>query len=430
MTYWCPRCQGGDRPARRVTALCGVACAHRTSTSRCARFCLAAFAAERGAQVPFAFEEHTTREGPSLYEYRPLVRGFVEEQAPTLRRLPDARNAIDDLRREPAAAIFARAHAGRRRDERRRALPLDPPADADVDRRALRRLRLARRRVRRARTRISSRRSSARARTYVALAPVVGLSAGDDADLGGGITLRPAVAGEISQLWPEAHGLMPPEFGRDIDRLLVLELRARARARRGRAAGRGRRARRRGHRAPARDRRRDRRRPGRLRAARLPAPARLAAAADRGDAAARRARRASTRFAARLAADLRERLDARRRGPRARRGARPLGALALRRGAVPLGAGARGARVPARRRGRRLGRGAARGRAARREDAGARRAARGAARRAARSRLHATRSGARSSRRSCTARASSWSRRSTRHCSGCGRGRESVLRVA
>src|SRR5512135_2480219 len=74
-------------------------------------FCLAAFAAERGAQVPFAFEEHATRDGPSLYEYRPLVRGFVDEQAPTLRRLPDARNAIDDLKREPAAAIFARAHA-------------------------------------------------------------------------------------------------------------------------------------------------------------------------------------------------------------------------------------------------------------------------------------------------------------------------------
>ena len=75
-------------------------------------FCLAAFAAERGAQVPFAFEEHATKQGPSLYEYRPLVRGFVEEQAPTLRRLPDARNAIEDLRREPAAAIFARAHSG------------------------------------------------------------------------------------------------------------------------------------------------------------------------------------------------------------------------------------------------------------------------------------------------------------------------------
>ena len=35
----------------------------------------------------------------------------AESQAPTLRRLPDARNAIDDLRREPAAAIFASAHA-------------------------------------------------------------------------------------------------------------------------------------------------------------------------------------------------------------------------------------------------------------------------------------------------------------------------------
>src|SRR4029078_6909951 len=74
-------------------------------------FCLAAFSVERGAELPFAFEEHPTRDGPSLYEYRPLARGFVDSQAPTLRRLPDTRNAIDDLRREPAAAIFARAHA-------------------------------------------------------------------------------------------------------------------------------------------------------------------------------------------------------------------------------------------------------------------------------------------------------------------------------
>src|SRR4051794_25909026 len=74
-------------------------------------FCLAAFAAERGAELPFAFEEHATRAGPSLYEYRPLVRGFLDSQAPTLRRLPDARNAIADLGREPAAVIFARAHS-------------------------------------------------------------------------------------------------------------------------------------------------------------------------------------------------------------------------------------------------------------------------------------------------------------------------------
>ena len=186
-------------------------------------FCLAAFAAERGAQVPFAFEEHATRNGPSLYEYRPLVRGFVEEQAPTLRRLPDTRNAIDDLTREPAAAIFARAHAGigETGDDalfRSILLPMltwtaercggfdwhDEAFDAayaDLER-----------------TLYGS------ARTYVALAPLVGLSAGNDAELGGGITIRPVVAGELSQLWPEALGLMPPQFGRDVDRLLVLEL--------------------------------------------------------------------------------------------------------------------------------------------------------------------------------------------------------------
>jgi hypothetical protein len=186
-------------------------------------FCLAAFAAERGAQIPFAFEEHTTRQGPSLYEYRPLVRGFVEEQSPTLRRLPDARNAIDDLKREPAAAIFARAHAGigDTGDEalfRSILLPMltwtaercggfdwqDEAFDAayaDLERTLF-----------------------GTARTYVALAPVIGLSAGTDADLGGGISLRPVMSGEISNLWPEAQGLMPAEFGRDVDRLLLLEL--------------------------------------------------------------------------------------------------------------------------------------------------------------------------------------------------------------
>jgi hypothetical protein len=186
-------------------------------------FCLAAFAAERGAQIPFAFEEHATREGPSLYEYRPLVRAFVDEQAPTLRRLPDTRNAIEDLKREPAAAIFARAHAGigDTGDEalfRSILVPMltwtaercggfdweDEAFDAayaDLERTLF-----------------------GTARTYVALAPVVGVSAGADADLGAGISLRPVVSGEISHLWPEARGLMPPEFGRDIDRLLVLEL--------------------------------------------------------------------------------------------------------------------------------------------------------------------------------------------------------------
>jgi hypothetical protein len=222
-----PDLPGRREPARRV--LTSVA-SHRTAPLRAPHlyeslrgFCLGAFAAERGAQVPFAFEEHATRDGPSLYEYRPLVRGFVEEQAPTLRRLPDARNAIDDLKREPAAAIFARAHAGlgdTGEDALFRSILVPmltwtaercggfdwndeafDAAYADLEQTLF-----------------------GTSRTYVALAPVVGLSAGSDVELGGDITLRPVVSGEISQIWPEAQGLMPPEFGRDVDRLLVLEL--------------------------------------------------------------------------------------------------------------------------------------------------------------------------------------------------------------
>jgi hypothetical protein len=188
-------------------------------------FCLAAFAAYRGSELPFAFEEHPTRKGPSLYEYRPLVRGFVDEQAPTLRRLPDARNAVADLRREPAAAIFARAHAGpgtRGSDEdalfRSVLLPLlasvaDRCGGFDWHDDAFE---LAYAELERS--------LFGTARSYAATAPLVGLSAGTTVELGAGIRVRAVVGGEISKLWPEALGLMPPEFGRDFDRLCVLEL--------------------------------------------------------------------------------------------------------------------------------------------------------------------------------------------------------------
>jgi hypothetical protein len=186
-------------------------------------FCLAAFAVERGAELPFAFEEHPTRGGPSLYEYRPLVRGFLDEQAPSLRRLPDARNAIDDLRREPAAAIFAHAHSGigADRDDALFRSILLPLLSAVAERcggfdwqdeafdRAYGEIELS---------------LYGTARSYAAIAPLIGLQAGQTVDLGGGIRVRAAVAGEVASLWPEAHGLMPPEFGRDLDRLCVLEL--------------------------------------------------------------------------------------------------------------------------------------------------------------------------------------------------------------
>src|SRR5881392_2109445 len=86
------------------------------------RFCLGAFAVftrdlEDGADLPFAFEEHGSYGRPALYEYKPLVRPFVEVRAHRLKQREDARIALDELQREPAASIFARAHAGARPSE-------------------------------------------------------------------------------------------------------------------------------------------------------------------------------------------------------------------------------------------------------------------------------------------------------------------------
>ena len=185
-------------------------------------FCLGAFAAERGADLPFAFEAHPTRAGRRS-QYRPLVRGFLEEQAPTLRRLPDTRNALDDLRREPAAALFAHAHSGvgSTADDalfRSILLPLltavaersggfdwhddaFAAAYAEIERSLF-----------------------GSSRAYAAVAPLVGLSSGAAVELGADMRVRAAVPGEISGLWPEVRGLLPQEFERDIDRLCVLEL--------------------------------------------------------------------------------------------------------------------------------------------------------------------------------------------------------------
>jgi hypothetical protein len=75
-------------------------------------FCLAAFAklgpeVEQGSEIPFVVEESS-----GFYEYRPLVRDHILARAFWLAQLEDARIAIDELRQEPAAAIFARAHDG------------------------------------------------------------------------------------------------------------------------------------------------------------------------------------------------------------------------------------------------------------------------------------------------------------------------------
>jgi hypothetical protein len=187
------------------------------------RFCLGAFAAFHGADLPFAFEEHGTYGRPTLYEYRPLVRGFIEAQADRLYERDDVRQAVAELQREPAARIFARAHEGNAPDESRALyrsvlIPLLVRTaegcggfdwdDAAYDH-AYRELEESLYRE---------------GHAYGAVAPLVGISVGAQIELGDGLRVRVAATGELSAMWPEAAGLLPRGFGREPDRLCVLEL--------------------------------------------------------------------------------------------------------------------------------------------------------------------------------------------------------------
>src|SRR6266851_1153423 len=192
------------------------------------RFCLGAFAAfhrdlDSGADLPFAFEEHGSYGRPTLYEYRPLVRGFVEARVDRLCARDDVRSAVDDLQREPAARIFARAHEGVTPDESRALyrsvlVPLlvrtaEGCGGFDWDDSAFDRA-------------YAELEESlfGEGHAYGAVAPLVGISCGAGIELGDGIRVRAAATGELAAMWPEATGLLPRDFGRVPDRLCVLEL--------------------------------------------------------------------------------------------------------------------------------------------------------------------------------------------------------------
>ena len=192
-------------------------------------FCLGSFRAllaelERGAELPFAFEEHSSYDKPALYEYRPLVKPFIEHRAHTLRRRPDAQLAVDELQREPAAAIFARAHAGPRASEHEALfgsvlLPLlmstaEMCGGFDWDDGAFARAYAELERA-----------LFGEGHQYGAVAPLVGLTTGGTTiELGNDLRVRVAATGELAKMWPEANGLLPADFGREPDRLCVLEL--------------------------------------------------------------------------------------------------------------------------------------------------------------------------------------------------------------
>jgi hypothetical protein len=192
------------------------------------RFCLGAFAylyreSQDDAPLQFSFEEHAAPGRPALYEYRPRTRGYVEARADRLRRLDDAQFAIEELGREPAAEIFARAHTGPDTTEesalfRTILLPfLSGMADRcggfewddQVFNGGYREL---------------ERQIFGDSHSYAAVAPLVGLSAPTTVELGRKLRVRMAALGEIADCWPEANGLLPAGFGREPERTCVIEL--------------------------------------------------------------------------------------------------------------------------------------------------------------------------------------------------------------
>jgi len=171
------------------------------------RFCLGAFSVFHGEDLPFAFEEHA----PSFYEYRPLVKSFIEGQAERLRNREDVRAALDDLAREPAARVYTDAY-------RTVLVPLlvrvaEGCGGFDWDDTAFDR----------AYEEMESLLFGS-GHAYAAVAPLVGISCGSVIELGPGLRMRPHATGELAALWPESSGLLPRDFGREIDRSCVLEL--------------------------------------------------------------------------------------------------------------------------------------------------------------------------------------------------------------
>ena len=340
------------RAGRDVTR--SVRAPHLHSTLR--GFCLGSFAffgreIEEGAEIQFVFEEHGSHDRPTLYEYRPLVRAFVEARGGRLLGHGDTVIALEALGREPAAGIYARAHAGARAEHalfRTVLLPLladvaESCGGFDWDDETFDRA-------------YASLEQSlfGEERAYAAIAPLVGVEAGGIVELGDGMRVRHAADGELTAHWPDAARLAPESFGRETDRMCVLELERTLPAAGGEPPD-----------APgeiadavtalqACNVWADLRGPGALRAARLASLRRQTRASDRRDPASGRADQARS-LSRRDRAHTARQADVSGARSRAGRRARPMGALALSDCALPGRAAARGAGGAPRCRRRRVG---------------------------------------------------------------------------
>ena len=119
--YWCPSCQSrrGARPARNRSSW---PCALRTSTALCAasvsrafRCCATMSTAGPSSRSP---SRSTPRAGRPLYEYRPLVRSYVEARAERLARSPTRSSRSRSSARAGGRDLRRRAHRRGRRPAR------------------------------------------------------------------------------------------------------------------------------------------------------------------------------------------------------------------------------------------------------------------------------------------------------------------------
>jgi hypothetical protein len=184
-------------------------------------FCLAAFAdlapEAGGGELPFVVAEH----GSGLYEYQPLVRQHVEARAFSLATLPDAKIALGELRREPAAAIFARARGESNADRalfQAILLPLltrtaESCGGFDWEDGAFERVYAE-----------LERSLYGSNRSYAAVAPLVGLAVGEPVVLARGLSVHRSSPADLAMRWPDARDLLPPGFGEEESRSSVLEL--------------------------------------------------------------------------------------------------------------------------------------------------------------------------------------------------------------
>src|SRR5262249_42158812 len=131
---------------------------------------------------------------------------------PMLRARGDARPAVEELRREPSAAIFAKAHAGKRASEDEALFRtillglLISTAEAcggfDWEDEAFEHAYAE-----------LERSLFGERRKYVAIAPLVGLSIAKPVELAADLSVRPFVTGELSTHWPESRGGLPGALG-------------------------------------------------------------------------------------------------------------------------------------------------------------------------------------------------------------------------